>query len=627
MEKTIKKIVNFLKSPILTSISGIFLVLSLVISIGFKKNLPFYLEPALFSAIVSGIPLFYLAIWRIIYNKGVSKISSALLISIAMISALSIGDIFAAGEIAFIMALGEILEDKTTDKAKKGLEKLINLTPIKARKIVDGKEFSVNAENILVDDILRVLPGETIPADGIIISGETSIDQSLITGESLPVEKNVGDEVFCGTVNRFGAFDIKVSKDGENSSLKKMIKLVKEAEDKKAPIQRIADRWASFLVPIAMTIAIISGIITKDISVAVTILVVFCPCALVLATPTAIMASIGQATKKGVIIKSGDAIEKLDKTSVFAFDKTGTITKGILKVCEFKKLCHNISTDELIKIAASAESKSEHPIGKAITLYAKENNVELYSTNDFKIESGKGLKCKISNDEIICGNEKYFLEQNISISENIKKEIELSKEKATITVFIAKNKNIIGSITLSDTIKSESEKAITELNKLNMETVLLSGDNEKAVKNISNEVGIKKYHAGLLPEDKVLIIESIINSNKCVCMVGDGINDAPALKTANIGIAMGTIGSDIAIEAADVAILGDDISKIVYLKKLARETVKTIKLSISLSLFINFVAIVLSLLKLLTPTTGALVHNAGSLFVILIAAKLYEKKI
>jgi len=627
MEKTIKKIINFLKSPVLTSISGLFLILSLVISIGFKKNLPFYVEPALFTAIVSGIPLFYLAIWRIIHNKGISKISSALLISIAMISALSIGDIFAAGEIAFIMALGEILEDKTTDKAKKGLEKLINLTPIKARKIIDGKELSVNAENIVIGDILRVIPGETIPADGIIICGETSVDQSLITGESHPVEKSVGDEVFCGTVNRFGSFDIKVTKDGENSSLKKMIRLVKEAEAKKAPIQRIADKWASFLVPIAMTIAIISGLITNDISVAVTILVVFCPCALVLATPTAIMASVGQATKKGVIIKSGESIEKLDKTTVFAFDKTGTITKGILKVYELKKLCESISIDELIKITASAESKSEHPIGKAITLYAKENNIELYSTKDFKIESGKGLKCKIGNDEIICGNAKYLLEQNISISENIKKDIDLSKEKATIIVLVAKNKNIIGSITLRDTIKSESKKIISELNKLNMETILLSGDNEKAVKNISDEVGIKKYHAGLLPEDKVSIIDNIINSNKCVCMVGDGINDAPALKIANVGIAMGTIGSDIAIEAADVAILGDDISKIVYLKKLARETVKTIKVSIFLSLFINLVAIILSLLKLLTPTTGALVHNAGSLLVILIAANLYEKKI
>lgn len=627
MEKTIKKIVNFLKSPVLTTISGLFLILSLIISIGFKKNLPFYVEPALFSAIASGIPLFYLAIWRIIHNKGISKISSALLISIAMISALSIGDIFAAGEIAFIMALGEILEDKTTDKAKKGLEKLINLTPIKARKIIDGKELSVNAEDIVIGDILRVIPGETIPADGIIICGETSVDQSLITGESLPVEKSVGDEVFCGTVNRFGSFDIKVSKDGENSSLKKMIRLVKEAEAKKAPIQRIADRWASFLVPIAMTIAIIAGLITNDISVAVTILVVFCPCALVLATPTAIMASVGQATKKGVIIKSGEAIEKLDKTSVFAFDKTGTITKGILKVYEYKKICESVSMDELIKISASAESKSEHPIGKAITLYAKENNIELYSTKDFKIESGKGLKCKIGNDEIICGNEKYFIEQSISISENVKKDINSSKEKATIIVLVAKNKNIIGSITLRDTIKSESKKTISELNKLNMETVLLSGDNEKAVKNISDEVSIKKYHAELLPEDKVRIIDNIINSNKCVCMVGDGINDAPALKTADVGIAMGTIGSDIAIEAADVAILGDDISKIVYLKKLARETVKTIKVSIFLSLFINLVAIILSLLKLLTPTTGALVHNAGSLFVILIAANLYEKKI
>ncbi len=627
MKKAIDKIIEVLKSPISTTISGVCLVLSLILSIVLKNEVSFYSEQALLSTLISGIPLFHLAIKRIINNKGISKISSALLISIAMIAALSIGDIFAAGEIAFIMALGEILEDKTTDKAKKGLEKLINLTPVNARKIDRNTETTIKADEIFVGDILRILPGETIPADGIIIEGETSIDQSLITGESIPVEKQVGDSVFCGTINRFGSFDIKVTKNGKNSSLKKMIRLVKEAEDKKAPIQRIADKWASILVPVAMTIAIISGLITKDISVAVTILVVFCPCALVLATPTAIMAAIGQATKKGIIIKSGEAIEKLDKTNTFAFDKTGTITKGILTVNQFQEFNDKTSKDELIIISASAESKSEHPIGKAILSYAIDNKINLYQTTDFSIESGKGLKCKINNEEIICGNEKYILEQSISIPNVLKESLDLSKEKGMIVVIVAKSKEIIGTITLSDTIKTNSEKTISQIKELNLETVMLSGDNERTANHIANQAGINKVYADLLPEEKVIIIEKLISSDKNVCMDGDGITDAPALKTSNVGIAMGTIGSDIAIEAADIAILGDDISKIVYLKKLARETVKTIRFSISLSLFINFFAIILSLLKLLSPTTGALVHNAGSLFVILIAARLYEKKI
>ena len=325
----IKKINDFLAGIPMTIVGGIFLVISLVLSLTGNK-LP--IDPAWVSVFICGIPLLYLSIWRIIHNHGISKISSALLISIAMIAAIAIGDLFAAGEVAFIMAIGAILEEKTTERAKKGLKKLISLTPQQGRKISNGKEEMIAAEDIKMNDILRVLPGESIPVDGDIMDGVTSVDQSIMTGESLPVDKTVGDSVFCGTINRFGTIDIRASKLGEDSSLQKLIRMVEEAENKKAPMARIADKAASWLVPVALLIAIIAFIVTKDIVRAVTVLVVFCPCALVLATPTAIMAAIGQATKHGVIIKSGEALERMGKVDTIAFDKTGTLTNGNLVV-------------------------------------------------------------------------------------------------------------------------------------------------------------------------------------------------------------------------------------------------------------------------------------------------------
>ena len=326
-----KKINDFLAGLPMTLLGGIFLILSFVLP---RAGISLPVDPAWATIFISGIPLLYLAVWRIIYNPGIRKISSALLITIAMFAAIAIGDIFAAGEVVFIMAIGAILEDMTTNRAKKGLQKLLSLAPAKGRRIKNGKEEIIPANEIQVDDLLRVLPGETIPIDGIILSGESSVDQSIMTGESLPVDKSMGDSVFCGTLNCFGAIDIRATKIGEDSSLQKMIRLVQEAEEKQAPMQRIADKWASFLVPIASLIAILAGLITQDLVRAVTVLVVFCPCALVLATPTAIMAAIGQATKHGVIIKSGEALEKMGKIHTIAFDKTGTLTMGKLTVSD-----------------------------------------------------------------------------------------------------------------------------------------------------------------------------------------------------------------------------------------------------------------------------------------------------
>ena len=623
----LRKINVFLAGLPMTVVSGIFLLLDLVPHLTGSDShsfLPF--DPAWVSVIISGIPLLYLAIWRVIHNPGISKISSALLICIAMFAAIAIGDLFAAGEVVFIMAIGALLEDATANRAKKGLRKLINLAPTTGRRIKDGKEEMINAEDIRIGDILRILPGETIPVDGRIIKGDTSVDQAIMTGESLPVDKTEGDEVFCGTVNRFGSIDIEATKVGEDSSLQKLIRLVKEADNKQAPMQRIADKCASYFVPVSLLIAIVSYIATRNIVTSVTLLVVVCPCALVLATPTAIMAAIGQATKHGVIIKSGEALEKMGKVDIIAFDKTGTLTYGCLSITDIISFRENQSENELLSIAASAEERSEHPLGKAITAYAKEKGISLKETSSFTMTAGRGISAILQGEKIICGNERYLNENGICLTEKEQEIIVHLRQAGKASILIADSDDCIGVIALSDQIREDSVSVISELSRMNTSTVLLTGDNRNAAAYFASLLGISESRAELLPEEKVQSIQALQKDGHKVCMIGDGVNDAPALKTADVSVAMGTIGSDIAIEAADIALMSDDISKIPYLKRLSNATVSTIKLSITLSMCINVVAVILSLLEILTPTTGALVHNAGSCFVVLLAALLYDRK-
>lgn len=627
----LKRINDFLAGVPATIVAGVFLLLDLVPHLveefgGTAAGLEFLpFDPAWVTIIISGIPMLYLAIWRVIYNPGISKISSALLISIAMVAAIAIGDLFAAGEVAWIMAIGAILEEKTTERAKKGLKKLISLAPTQGRRIVNGKEEMIAAEEIKQGDTLRVLPGEIIPVDGIIINGETSVDQSIMTGESLPVDKVQGDEVFCGTINRFGAIDITATKVGQDSSLQKLIRLVQDAENKKAPMARIADKAASWLVPVALLIAIVAGLITKDIVRAVTVLVVFCPCALVLATPTAIMAAIGQATKHGVIIKSGEALEKMGKVDTIAFDKTGTLTYGRLEVSDIISF-GSVSENELLSLTASAEAKSEHPLGKAIVTCAKEKALQIVESDVFQMTTGKGIYAEVNGKKLLCGNEKYLLDNGVSISKEVGQELERLRTQGKASILVAEGNICIGVIAMSDVLRPEAKGMVDRLHDMNTNIVLLTGDNEKTADYFASQVGIRQVRAQLLPEEKVSSITAIQNEGKEVCMIGDGVNDAPALKTASVGVAMGGLGSDIAVEAADIVLMSDDISKLPYLKRLSNATVKTIKFSIGLSMCINFFAVACSVLGILNPTTGALVHNAGSCFVVLIAALLYDRK-
>lgn len=619
----LKKINDFLAGMPMTLVGAVFLIFSFVLPrIG--VSLPF--DPAWITVVISGIPLLYLAVWRIIHNPGISKISSALLITIAMFAAIAIGDLFAAGEVAFIMAIGALLEDMTTNRAKKGLKNLLNLAPVQGRKLENGKEIMIPAEKICRDNILRVLPGETFPVDGVVIDGETSVDQSIMTGESLPVDKVREDEVFCGTLNCYGAVDIKATNIGQDSSLQKLIRMVQEAENKQAPMQRIADKCASWLVPVALIIAIITGFATGNIVRAVTVLVVFCPCALVLATPTAIMAAIGQTTKHGVIIKSGEALEKMGNVDTITFDKTGTLTYGKLQVSDIISFDGKIDSNYILRMAASAEAKSEHPFGKAIVNDAINKKIDMIPSSDFKMTTGKGIMAVVADRKMLCGNEKFLVENGIAINKEISDTIVKLRTEGKASILIAEENTCIGIVALTDILRPEAEKVIKQLTKMGTKTVLLTGDNKRTADYFASKAGICEVYAELLPEQKVESIQQLQFCNRKVCMIGDGVNDAPALKIAEVGVAMGDMGSDIAVDAADIALMSDDISKVPYLKRLSNATVKTIKLSITLSMCINFVAIILSVTGILNPTTGALVHNVGSCFVVLIAALLYDRK-
>ena len=628
----LKRLNDFLASLSMTLVAAAFLLLDLVPHVmeefgqetACLQVLPF--DPAWVTVAICGVPLLYLSVRRIICNRGISKISSALLISMAMLAAIAIGDLFAAGEVAFIMALGALLEESITERAKKGLKNLLSLSPTQGRRIKGGAAEMVAIEEIVRGDVLRILPGERIPVDGRVVSGETSIDQSVMTGESLPVDKKVGEEVFCGMLNCFGSVDVEVKEAGASSSLQRLIRMVQEAEEKQAPMQRIADRWASWLVPIVLVLALGAYAATANIIIAVTLMVVFCPCALVLATPTAIMAAIGQATKRGVIIKSGETLEKMGKVDTVAFDKTGTLTCGKLSVSDVLPFDASLGEDGLLFRVASAESRSEHPLGKAIVAHAKAQSIMPAPAGDFRMTAGRGVSAEVEGRRIFCGSESFLRENGVTLTVPMQEALACLREDGKAIVLAAEGTRCLGVLALSDTLRPEAKAVVERLHGMAVHTVLLTGDNEAAAASFARQVGIDEICAKLLPEEKVAHIKNLQEQGRKVLMIGDGVNDAPALKTADVSVAMGVMGSDIAVEAADIALMRDDVAQIPYLKRLSDATATTIRLSITLSMIINFAAIVLSLMEKLTPTTGALVHNAGSCFVVLIAALLYDRK-
>ena len=616
----IKKIMEFLSGVKMTVVSAVFLCFSL----GFMLyGIEPLVNPALVTVLISGVPIVYKAFHKLIYCR---MISSPLLITIAMVAAICIGELFAAGEVALIIAIGELLEDVTIKKARRGLGRLLSLTPTTARKILaNGTDEILPLSAIHADDLLRVLPGETIPVDGIIVNGNSSINQAALTGESLPVDKGCGDEVMAGTINCFGTIEIKTL-NVKNTYLQKMISLVNQAQVKKAPTQRIVDKWAAILVPSALVLAVLTYFITHEIIRAVTVLVVFCPCALVLATPTSIMAAIGQAAKHGVLIKSGAALEEMGKINIAAFDKTGTLSSGKICISDFLT-AEDISTKELLKLAASVEQYSEHILAKTIVLYAKNEKIALEKVHNFQMIAGRGVYGMMNGIPLIAGNLKYILETGATIHSSFLSKIKKLQQDGKAVVVIAYNERICGVIGFCDEVRMTGKQVVNDLKALDIKSVILTGDHRASAMYFAKKADIMEVYADLLPEGKVCEIEKFLKDGNRVCMIGDGVNDAAALKTANVGIAMGGMGSDIAVEAADIALINDNISSLPYLKKLSLATIKTIKINISISMVLNFIGISLSVYGILTPVTGAIMHNLGSVLVVLNAARLYDRKL
>lgn len=619
-----EEIMERMESRTALGISGIMLLAGLY---GVWSHNSLWEQAAWGSIVISGLPIAWSAMGTLVRHR---RITSGLLITLAIVASISIGETFAAGEIAWIMAMGELLEHGTVARAKRGLQRLLTLCPTMGRRLIEGQEEMVPADQLQPGDTLRIKPGEKIPVDGVIRSGVTSVDQSVLTGESCPVECGPGHAVYAGSMNGDGSVDVEVTHSSTDSSLARMIRLVEQAGQHHAPIQREADRWAEWLVPVSLGIALVGYIVLRALGYesgdalvrAVTVLVVFCPCALALATPTGMMAAIGQAAKHGVIIKSGEALEALAKVDTLAFDKTGTLTRGHLSVAEVS--AYGVSEAELLSLVGAIESRSEHPVAKA---FADLHPAQPREVSQFRALPGRGVEGVVDGIRLLCGSESAMREAGIRLQPEQLEQLAAMRSRGLVTMLVAQlsNMSLIGMLGLADAARPEAADVLAQLGSLH--TVLLTGDHAGAAAYLARQIRLDDIQAELLPEDKAQALSTLRRQGHHTAMVGDGVNDAPALKQADVGIAMSRPGTDLATEAADISLMNDNLGQLPYLVRLARATLRCIRFNIAAALAINLVAVGLGLAGLLGPAVGALVHNAGSIIVILNAALLYDRRI
>ncbi|MCK9323851.1 MAG: cation-translocating P-type ATPase [Candidatus Methanomethylophilaceae archaeon] len=578
------------------------------------------IDPAWIAIILCGVPIFKDAIIGMVTKFD---IKADVLVAMAIIASIALGEYFAAGEVAFIMAIGGLLEDYSAAKSNAGIEKLIKMIPSTGRVVRDGKECIVPSEDIRVGETIIILAGEVIPVDGKVSFGTTSIDQAVITGESIPVDKKVGDPVYSGTINQMGTFNMISTELSVDSSLQRMTEMVNSADADKTKIVRLADRWASYLVVIVAALALITYIFSGSVERAVTVMIVFCPCAFILATPTAIVAAIGNAAKHGILVRNGDGLEKMSQVDLVVFDKTGTLTTGKPAVSEIRSFVHDFTDDDIFSYIASAEMRSEHPLGKAVvSSYRRRFSREPDNPSYFEMKAGSGISAMVSGKKVLIGKRTFMSEEGIAVPDNIIEIMKESSNKGFIFIFVAIDLKAVGYVVLSDVVRDGIGDTIDDIRSCGAECMLLTGDNEYAASYVADKVNITEVKANCTPEDKMDVIFECQSEGSHVCMVGDGVNDAPALKRAWVGIAMGGTGSGIAVDAADMALVGDDISKIPFLQMLSKKMMSKISLNIVFSLCWNFFAVALAMLGTIGPVGGALIHNVGSVLVVVNSALL-----
>ena len=608
-------------SFIFLSLSGVTLGLSWILKwTGFG---PFHLPTALAitSLILGGYPIVKSALKTLL----IPDLNVDTLVSIAAIAAAAVGAYREAATVVFIMLLGEFLEGVTVGKTRKAIASLIQLSPKTAWVRREDQEVQVPIEDVKPKEVVIVRPGERIPVDGKIISGCGSVNQSTLTGESIPVEKDVGDKVYCGTFNESGSCEVEATQVAEDTKLAQIKRLILEAQAEKSPTQRVMDRFSRYFIPAIILIAVATFLVTGEIIRAITILIVACPCALVLGTPTAVVAAIGNAARQGILIKGGAYLEQMGRLKTLLLDKTGTLTHGRPRVIETTAL-DGTDEKEVLYWAAIAEKRSEHPLARAITEKAEALSLNVPHPQSFENFRGRGVKAQWNSKTIIVGSSEMMKGEGVEIPESVKALLESKQSEGMTSLLIAADRGLLGIISIADTLREGAKEAIEQIRGQGVSEIwMLTGDSALVADRIGRELGIR-YEAKLLPEDKVMSVKEWKRKGRVVAMIGDGVNDAPALAAADIGIAMGAVGTDVAIETADIALMTDDLEKIPAVVRLSRKALRVIKENLVFALIFNTIMVVLSAQGWVTMILGAVLHQASSLFVILSSMRLLRKK-
>ena len=609
------------KETIIAFLNGVLLLAGFLVSLAGDTTAGKWLYFA--SAVIGGIPLFMLAGKAVFIRHD---ITAGFMASVAMIAAILIGEYSAAALVVFMFAIGDWLENLTVARADNALRDLARLIPPTLRVIRDGAELTIPVDQARVGDRAVVRSGERIGVDGCVLLGSGSVNQAAITGESMPVEKGQGDEVYAGTLNEVGMLEIEVRKLGPDTALGQIVRLVRDARQTQAPVQRLANRYARILVPVTFGIAALVFFLTRDLVRSITVLVVVCPCALVLATPTAVAAAIGNAAKKGILVKSGAVMEQAGKIDVVAFDKTGTLTLGQPKVQDVIAL-NGLAADEILALAAAAERGSEHPIGHSITAYSRERGVILLEAGGFTILPGYGVFAQVNDRKVVVGSRVLLQEQGVDCAEEADLRIKRLEELGQTVVPVAVDGKLAGLVALADTPRPEARQVVKELKQNGVkEVIMITGDNERTAEQIGQALGIDRVYARVLPQDKLRIIRELQAQGKRVAFVGDGVNDAPALAAAEIGIAMGVTGTDVAMETADIGLMADEIERIPQMIDLSNKTLRVIRQNVIFSMSMNVLSVVLGGFGIIGPALGALMHEASALPVLANSARLINDK-
>ena len=582
---------------------------------------PFPLDPLVaLTIVVAGLPIFKEA-----YSAVTSRsITMEVAMTIGIAASLAVGEALASMIIVFFTLSSEFIEEFTVDRSRRAIEDLVAFTPKTARVKRDGEVIEMAIEAITKGDIVVIRPGERIPVDGPVVDGNALVNQAPITGESVPVEKVIGSEVFAGTVTQRGFLEVEAMTIGEDTTLGRIIKLVEEAESSKAPVQKFADSFASRFVPLVLLLAAVVAILSQSVVSAVSVIVVACPCAVAIATPLAVVASVGKAAKRGIIIKGGVYLEELSRVTTVVFDKTGTLTLGEPQVTDVKGFDDHDDRD-IITFAAIAELHSEHHLADAVARKALEYNVTVPVHQSCQIIAGKGVICEYVDTTIIMGNRELMTDNNLDVPRTVEEYMREREDDGKTTMIIAHDHHVCGVISVADVVRKETVEGLKELRLLGIQDfIMMTGDTKRAAKAIAKQVGINEVMAEMLPQDKVEAVRDLVKQGKTVLMVGDGVNDAPAITEASVGVAMGVAGSDVAIETADVVLMTDDFRNIAQAIRIGKRAVTNIKENIGASILFNVLGITLASVGILSPIMAAAVHALPDVILFLNASRLLK---